>query len=279
MTQDSHSEIFSTLRESGRLELKDKAIRANIENEKMSNLFLVRLVAKRKTFKCIDFKYTIFDGCYFRDCIFDSCDFTGCRFLSSNLNGAKFIGCKFDYATFERTMVDDRILDSSCPGPENLRMRFARALRMNYQQMGDALAANKAVHIELEAEETHLHKAWKSKESYYRKKYQGLTRLKMFAQWFEFKVLDLVWGNGESVYKLVRFVFVLLILIAVADIDIFGDSMPRSALEAAQRASQIFLGILMPKEWNANLLTAIVFMRLVTFGFFMSIIIKRFNRR
>ena len=47
-------------------------------------------------------------------------------------------------------------------------MRFARTLRMNYQQLGDARAANKA--IEIEATEIHLHKAWSSKQSYYRSK-------------------------------------------------------------------------------------------------------------
>ena len=68
----------------------------------------------------MDFKYTIFDTCYFRNCVFDSCDFTGCRFSGTNLIGATFDGCKFDYVILERTQVDNEILDVGCPGWENL---------------------------------------------------------------------------------------------------------------------------------------------------------------
>ncbi len=121
-----------------------------------------------KTFSRVDFRWSFFDGCYIRDCLFDSCDFTGCRFVSTHLPGAIFTGCKFDYATFERTPTDPGILDTQCPGYENLKLRFARALRANFQQLGDATAVNKAMKIELDATEVHLKKAWHSNESYYR---------------------------------------------------------------------------------------------------------------
>jgi uncharacterized protein YjbI with pentapeptide repeats len=109
------------------------------------NHLFVRLSAKGTKFTNVDFRYTTFDACYLRDAKFDSCDFTGCRFVATNLNGAKFSGCRFEYATFERTMVDPAILDTECPSRENLRVRFARTLRMNYQQLGEAAAVNKAM--------------------------------------------------------------------------------------------------------------------------------------
>ena len=130
----------------------------------MNQLF-VRLVAKKKRFTKVDFTYSIFDGCNMRDCVFDSCNFTGCRFVSTNLYGSTFSGCMFDYATFERTTIDSHVLDSECPPFENLKIRFARTLRVNYQQLGDAGAVNKAICVELRAAELHLRKAWQSNES------------------------------------------------------------------------------------------------------------------
>ena len=165
------------LSDSNRVHQIDKKFDDNVSNNQFMNHLFVRLVAKDKQFTKVDFKYSIFDTCYLRGCKFDSCDFTGCRFVGTNLHGAKFSGCKFEYSIFERTVVDNYILDTECPGSENLKMKFARTLRMNYQQLGDAESVNKAIRIELQATEVHLHKAWGSKESYYRKKYTGLKRL------------------------------------------------------------------------------------------------------
>lgn len=262
---------------SGRTELKDFAVRGDLAELKIENIQFVRLVAIRRRFTRVSFKQCIFDSCYLRDSIFDTCDFTGARFIGSNLHGAKFTGCTFEYAGFERSLIDDSILKEGCPGHENLRMRFARALRMNYQQIGDTRSANKAVHIELEATGTHYYKAWRSNEYYYRKKYQGTARARMFAQWLGFKSMDFIWGNGESILKLLRFVF--FTLIAVAWIDQSNSDSAASILGSAERAVQLFFGIQTPKAPPAIYLTFITIARLVTFGFFMSIIIKRFNRR
>jgi uncharacterized protein YjbI with pentapeptide repeats len=126
------------LKSSKRAEHKDKLVSENVEGEALSNILFTRLIAKDRSFSKVDFKYTIFDACYLRNCRFDTCDFTGCRFVATNLHGSAFRNCKFDYTNFERTSIDPEILETNCPGPENLKMRFARSLRMNYQQLGDA---------------------------------------------------------------------------------------------------------------------------------------------
>jgi hypothetical protein len=192
------------LSDSHRVHETDKKIDNYVENAKFTNHLFIRLVAKGRRFVKVDFKYSIFDTSYLRNCTFDSCDFTGCRFVGTNLYGSSFTGCKFDYSNFERTLIDSDILDTECPGPENLKMKFARTLRVNYQQIGDAASANKAIEVELKATEIHLHKAWSSNESYYRKKYAKWKRAKVFAEWVEFKTLDFIWGNGESTIKLIR---------------------------------------------------------------------------
>ncbi|UJS23570.1 pentapeptide repeat-containing protein [Thiothrix winogradskyi] len=268
------------LQNSGRIIETDKRFSSNIESESFLNNLFVRLVAKKIQFTNVDFRYCIFDACYLRNCTFDSCDFTGCKFVGSNLLGTNFSGCKFDYATFERTQLDDDILDNSCPSSENLKLKFARSLRMNFQQQGNAQAANKAISIELEATEVHLKKAWASKESYYRKKYKGFKRLKTFIEWLEFRLLDLIWGNGESTIKLIRAIIVILIGITVIDVFSTGNINNISDyINSFIKSPQILLGVLNPTYYSSALLAFILFLRLVMFGFFMSIIIKRFNRR
>lgn len=268
------------LKDSGREKISDKKLDSPVRDEKFINKLFERLVALKVEFKSVDFRYCIFDAAYLRNCSFEECDFTGCRFINCNLAGCSFNGCKFDYASFDKSHIDNDILDVGCPGPENLKLKFARSLRMNYQQVGDAKSANKAISIELQATEDHLHKAWKSKESYYRKKYKGLDRLKVFGEWLEFKLLDLIWGNGESSWKLFRAVSVVLLIITGIHVIGFGNpSLVGSYVDALIMSPQVFLGVVKPTAYPESYVTTIFLIRLIMFGFFMSIIIKRFNRR
>lgn len=268
------------LKHSGREKLTDKKIDSFLKEEKFINKLFERLVALKVEFKNVGFRYCIFDAAYLRNCTFKDCDFTGCRFINSNLVGCSFDGCKFDYASFDKTHVDNDILDVGCPGPENLKLKFARSLRMNYQQIGDAKSANKAISIELQATEEHLCKAWKSKESYYRQKYKGLDRVKTFGEWLEFKLLDLIWGNGESTWKLFRAVLMVLLFLTGIHVIGFDDpSLVKSYIDTLLISPQLFLGVLKPPEYPTYYITVIFLIRLIMFGFFMSIIIKRLNRR
>ncbi len=239
----------------------------------------VRSTAKKRSFVNVDFRYCTFDACYFRDCKFDSCDFTGCRFLGSNFHGSTFVGCKFDYASFERTQIDSAILDHCCPAHENLKLRFARTLRVNFQALGDAASVNKAILVELDATSIHLHKAWRSNESYYRRKYAGVHRLNSFVDWLRFKTLDVLWGNGERPAKLARSVVAFLLLIAVIDVISHRDpALVASYWGALLDSPQAFLGT-GPSLFGGLATAAIAFVRLVTFGLFVSILVRRFARR
>ena len=269
------------LTDSRKVIVTDQRFDADESNTRFSNHVFVRLVAMRRTFTRVDFKYTFFDACYLRDCRFDSCDFTGCRFVNTQLPGAKFSGCKFDYATFEKTLIDAQVLDTECPGHENLKMRFARSLRTNFQQLGDVDAVNKAIRVELSATEVHLKKAWQSNESYYRSHHSGaLSRTLAFLRWLKFKILDFVWGNGESLSRLGRFVLIVLVFMTLADVAFDGDpARVRSYVASFMRSFAIFFGTLVPDGYGKAYLALITCLRLVTVGFFLSIIIKRFSRR
>ncbi len=258
----------------------DKRVDEDISGVSLSNHIFVRLGAKNKKFTNVNFAYTIFDHCYLRKCVFDSCDFTGARFNGSNLHESSFVGCKFDYCYFERTLVESDILDSSCPAFENLKLKFARTLRMNYQQLGDAQSVNKAIKVELKATEVHLRKSCRSNESYYRQKYRGWKRVKAYIDWMEFKTLDAIWGNGESVIKLIRAVCVVIVSIGIIDFLELEKNITLGDLTSALLgAPEIFIGVLIPEHYPKLYLTGIALVRLISIGFFLSIIVKRFNRR
>jgi hypothetical protein len=151
---------------------------------------------------------------------------------------------------------------------------------MNYQQLGDAKSVNKAIGVELQASGVYLRKAWRSNESYYRKKYTGWKRIKAFVDWLDFKVLDFVWGNGESALKLLRSTALVLIVMALFDVLSYKDPQNLySYRDALAEAPQIFFGAATPRNYPGWFLTVVLLTRLIAFGFFMSIIIKRFNRR
>ena len=258
----------------------DQTFDTDVEESSLSNCLFTRVIAKDRRFTKIDFKYTIFDTCYFRNCVFDSCDFTGCRFSGTNLVGSAFDGCKFDYAIFERTQVDNEILDVGCPGFENLTLRFARTLRTNYQGLGDPASANKALAVESHATEVHPRKAWTSQESYYRKKYKGLGRARAFFRWTAFKALDIVWGNGENAWKLIRTVVILCLLLGIAHVVLLDDwTKIASYWKAWVTMPEVFLGVTTPTGWSDSAVAFIFSLRLVLFGLFMSILIKRISRR
>jgi uncharacterized protein YjbI with pentapeptide repeats len=257
----------------------DKLFDSDETSSNFSDHVFVRLSAKDRRFSGVNFRYSTFDSCYIRKCIFEDCDFIGCKFLSSNLHGSVFIGCKFDYTTFDKTLITSEILDTCCPALENLKSRFARSLRVNYQSLGDAQSANKAISVELGATEIHLYKAWRSNEAYYRAKYNGLHRFNSFFSWATFRLLDFIWGNGESWSKLARTVCLLCIVIAFYDVLTFRDpSLVCNYTAALLAAPQTFLGTNSP-QYPGILLAIIVFVRLVVMGLFMSILVRRFARR
>ncbi len=265
---------------SGREIMTDVKIKTDISNTNFSNKLFVRLVSKNNHFDKIDFKYTIFDTCYLRNCVFDSCDFTGCRFIGSNFYGSSFNGCKFDYTYFEKTIVDDDILNVGCPSFENLKLKFARTLRQNFQQLGDSKSVNKAINVELDATEIYLKKSWSSNESYYRKKYKGSKRILKLLEWTSFKILDFIWGNGESAWKLLRSIILLLVLMTIYDVIKFKNpNIIINYLNSLRLMPSIFLGVNSPSYYSYFYLSLIAFLRLLAIGFFISILIKRFNRR
>lgn len=261
----------------------DYYIPENVSNEPRNFAYTVfiRLNAKEITFKNVNFMHCIFDNCYLIHCVFDSCNFTGCKFLGSNFHQTAFRGCKFEFATFERSQLDDDILMSEAPRKENLRMRFARSLRMNYQQIGDAKAVNKAISLELEATSIYLHKSWRSGETYYKEKYPGLLNgIVQFLRWSEFWILDFIWGNGESILKLLRSILLSIFMIAAYDTNTNGSPLNIGFYwSSLQIAPAVFLGILSPHNFTVGVLSIITGAKFVSIALLTALLVKRFSRR
>lgn len=240
----------------------------------------IRLNANKVKFTNVSFEHSVFDGCYLRSCVFDSCNFTGCRFIGSNMHQSTFPGSKFDYATFERCHIEAEILTTAAPKEENLRMRFARSLRMNFQQIGDAKAVNQAITLELEATSEHLLESWRSDKEYHRKKYPGLRRVVQFLAWVEFWMLDFVWGNGESIPKLLRSIAIAIIVIGIYDASALNAAPTVSDYwDSLKLAPAIFLSTLPREQHSLGAASTIVATKLIALSLLTALLVKRFGRR
>jgi len=251
------------------------------EPRSYQNKVFVRLGAQRGTvFRNVSFTHCVFDGCYLANCTFDSCDFTGTRFVASNFHQSMFAGCKFWYASFERTQIDDDILTGEAPAEENLRVRFARTLRMNFSQLGDAKAVNRAISLELEATGQYLRNSWSTeRNNYYQKKYPGWKQVWQFIRWFEFKVLDVIWGNGESILKLARSIAVVVVAVAIHDVIAAGNVLdPAAYWESIKQAPAMFLGVI-TKDYPPLALALIAGSRYIGLALLTALLVKRFGRR
>jgi hypothetical protein len=268
------------MKESGRVKIEDKIIDSDMDSINFNHVYFIRIGSKNQNFKKIAFCHSYFENCYFRNIVFDSCDFNGCKFINCNFQGSSFPGSTFEYATFEKTYIDSEILDNNSPSHNNLILKFARTLRVNYQGIGESEAVNKAIKIELNATKEHLYESWNSKKAYYRKKYKGIERFEMFLKWVSFKLLDIIWGNGESPIKLLRTSFIWLIAISFIDTIFFKNyNLLPDYFDSILSTPSIFMGINKPHSYPELYLSIITVSRFIGFALFTSIIIKRYSRR
>lgn len=259
-----------------------------LDGNKFENHLFIRAIAKNIIFQNVDFSKTYFENSYLRDCRFIRCNFEGAKFSGCNLMGSYFDDCNFDYVTFEKTFVDDEIFECA-PKKDNLKYKFARSLKLNYASIGDYIKASKAVTIELEATKSHLKDSWLSGEEWYKLKYGGIKRrFEQFWKWFKVSVLDFVWGNGESLWRLVRFNFIIFAILtlfhivkrSVSDafeiIEVFIIKIPSNyfGIKIIGTDQKDYFGY-----YPAWLSLLLVITRLICFGLLMSIIIKKYNRR
>ncbi|MHB1494017.1 MAG: pentapeptide repeat-containing protein [Acidithiobacillus sp.] len=256
--------------------IEDKEFVAEVREADLSQQALRRAFAVKKTFIDVSFKQTEISQCYFRNCRFIRCDFTGASISRSNFGGSQYEECKFPYSTWEHTILDEEFLDNCLPSEENLARDLVRSLRVNFGQIGNYPAINKAASIEVALTGLHFFHAAYSKQSYYRAKYKGWNRFICGMRHAEWKALDLLWGNGESLYRIVVCgLFAIVACAALLSWQYPQFSWPASFGVVATAFCGSNTTLPVPGEYLA-VLTAI---RFILFGLFMAILIKRLSRR
>ncbi|HSB98047.1 MAG TPA: pentapeptide repeat-containing protein [Spongiibacteraceae bacterium] len=258
--------------------IEDKEFSADTLKASFSQNEFIRVYAVKKTFEDVDFSQCSFTACYFRNCKFIRCNFTGSQFKETYLKGSRFPESIFKYTTFEKSPIDDNILETGLPSEENLARDVVRSLRINFSQTGDYEAVNKAISIEVSLTGIHLYNAAYSKQSYYRGKesYSGFNRLKFFAKHAAWKFLDLLWGNGESIPRIIFSSICFMIFIAVM---IYAGNHNTGLFGSFLASVYSFWGVNSVLVIPAQYTLLLTISRLVFFSLFISVLIKRLARR
>lgn len=256
--------------------IEDKEVVADVRDEDLSRQFLRRVFAVGRVFVGVSFKQSEITDCYFRNCRFIRCDFTGATISRSNFRGAQYEECKFQYSTWEHTQLDEEFLDNCLPSEENLARDLVRSLRVNFGQIGNYAAVNKAASIEVVLTGQHLYHAAYSKQSYYRSKYKGWDRGVHAIRHARWKLLDLLWGNGESIFRILAsgatVIFVWGLILAWANTKFIWPNSLVSVIYA-------FWGIDTSPPLPSHELIVLTIIRFILFGLFMAILVKRLARR
>lgn len=256
--------------------IEDKEFSADVKDHNLAQQVLRRVFAVGKTFIGVSFKQSEISDCYFRNCRFIQCDFTGASIRRSNFRGSQYEECKFQYSTWEYTQLDEEFLDNCLPSEENLARDLVRSLRVNFGHIGNYAAVNKAASTEVMLTGQHLFHAAYSKQSYYRSKYKGWNRALHAARHARWKVLDLLWGNGESIVR--------ILLTGVATVILWAIFLtwtnpqftwPQSLVSVVHA----FWGVTGSPPLPSYQLTLLTAVRFVLFGLFMAILVKRLARR
>ena len=257
--------------------IEDKEFSKDVSDYDYSKKVFLRVFAVGKTFTKVNFSQTDISSCYFRNCRFTKCDFTGTVFKDSYMKGSTFPESILKYTTFSGSQLDETILDNSLPAEENLARDLVRNLRVNFTQVGNYKAVNKAASIEIKLTGIHLHKAAYSREAYYRGKdiYKGFGQVKAVLSHAKWKFLDLLWGNGESLFKICMsslvFMLFVLFIIFMASTASFSDT--------AISVFYNFWGVKSDLDIARPYIVLLTVIRLLFFSLFVSVLVKRLSKR
>ena len=121
--------------------------------------------------------------------------------------------------------------------------------------------------------------SWSSPEHYYKTKYTGLKKASQFIRWAKFWLLHFLWGNGESILKLIRSIALILVGIAVYDTVNSGNAQVVSSYwESFKTSPSIFLGVQTP-GYPAWVLSLVAASRFISVALLTALLVKRFGRR
>ena len=252
----------------------------------LKNRRFTDLNANQANFISCDFSYSIFERAYLRSGQFRNCTFVGCRFYDSNLREASFYNCDFRYTTFHRTLLEPKEIIAVLPLEPNLRRDSLQNLRANAAEIGDFTSQRLYVMCEITARKDHLSRALRGSESYYREKYgTALQKARAALELAGLKVSDLVWGNGERpsrmIFSAAVVIFALTAINFWAVIPRVGWNKAEAGLEVLRYTVDRFLDLQPVESFRGFLAVdyALVAMRYVYIGLFISVLSKRLSYR
>ena len=155
-------------------------------------------------------------------------------------------------------------------------LHLARSLRVNFSQIGNYEAVNKAASIEVSLTGQHLYNAAYSRQSYYRSKYKGWSRVMHAVRHARWKALDLLWGNGESIVRVASAGLAFIVVTALALMQ--GDSKVLFS-DALWSTFSHFWGVQGGTAIPGSYAVTLTVIRYVLLGLFMAILVKRLSRR
>lgn len=162
-----------------------------------------------------NFSYSTFQRAYFRKVKFINCDFTGTKFFDSNLRDAEFTNCKFPYSIFKFTLIRYDEVVKNLPEWPNVRITLLQNHKANANSFGDSRASRLYLLLEIESSKEHLRRARKKEDGYYVTKYGGWKKtIDVFWKSSIIYIDDLLWGHGESPWKIARNVIVLIAIVS-----------------------------------------------------------------
>lgn len=271
--------LVSVTQEYQKVEVRNREFHDSVVNADLSKGIYAHVYAVRIKFERVNFEKSSWTNCYFRNCQFIDCDFTGCNFKESSFKGSEFKNCNLRYTFWDKTLIDESILDSCRRAEENLTRDIVRALRVNFAQLGNQDAVNKAILMEIELTGAHMLNIAKSKQEYYRRKTERSTVFQRLLFWLHYiwwLFVEVLCGFGERPERV--FIWIMLTPSIALLILQFCDH-SKSYLDCFLQAHEIFWGLKSTSPLPSIFSMILIGCRFLLLSVFTASLVKRLLRR
>lgn len=217
--EQNHNEnqpLVSSVKPHKKLELRDVEFFNDLLEVDLSVRAFSHVYAVDRRFERVKFDRSNWSNCYFRNCNFIECDFSGVTFKECSFKGSRFGNCKFRYTFWDKTIVDESILDECNITEVNLARDVVRSLRVNFSQLGNQDAVNKAILLEISLTGRHLRNIAFPRTPYYVDLAAAENVIESRFRLFWWALLEVLCGHGERPWNVVGAILLLPALLSIA---------------------------------------------------------------
>lgn len=182
--------------------------RPNFSNSTFANVSFLRADVKAGSFR-----NCVFIECYFRKAELRDTTFVGCKFVNCNFTHISIRGCDFRYADFRDTAPPFQEMLHSAPQQANLRNELFDALARVAQSSGDPAESRRYKVAAIKALDLHLRAAVRGDSVWYREHFDLAARAQAVLRLGWHRVNHLLWGHGESAWRLLSSAAVAALII------------------------------------------------------------------